>query len=164
MDMPYRGGSRPAAGGDQTGFSSGTLARVAAGPAGQSGTAADGGNFVGFGGASRPAGGANAAGSQGGNSFQGFGSFVDQGGAAFVRGSSGQGLAPVFCSNRLCPSSRRLLLLTRLPPSPTLVFQSYGVTLTQFAVQTVTRPIQQVVVTPVDEVVAVSTTQVFRPE
>ncbi|KAG0728911.1 hypothetical protein GWK47_031474 [Chionoecetes opilio] len=44
------------------------------------------------------------------------------------------------------------------------VFQSYGVTLTQFAVQTVTRPIQQVVVTPVDDVVAVATTQVLRPE
>ncbi|KAG0722492.1 hypothetical protein GWK47_044410 [Chionoecetes opilio] len=157
-DLPYRGGSRPAAGGAQTGSAIGTLAGVAAGPAGQFGTAG------GFGGASRPTGGITAAGSQGGNSFQGFGGSVDQGGAAFVGGSGGQGFATSVFHQQIVPTVTQTVTVDAFTTLTDTVFQSYGVTLTQFAVQTVTRPIQQVVVTPVDDVVAVATTQVLRPE
>ncbi|KAG0718481.1 hypothetical protein GWK47_052362 [Chionoecetes opilio] len=143
MDLPYRGGSRPAAGGDQTGYSSGTFAGAAAGPAGQSGTAAGGDDKFTFGGASRPAGGLSAAGSQGGNSFQGFGGSVDQGGAAFMVGSGGQGFAPSVLQQQTVPTVTQTVTVDTFTTLTDTVFQSYGVTLTQFAVQTVTRPIQQ---------------------
>ncbi|KAG0714515.1 hypothetical protein GWK47_013992 [Chionoecetes opilio] len=138
MDLPYRGDSRPAAGGDQTGSSSGTFA----GAAGQSGTAADGDRST-LGGASRPVGGLSAAGSQGGNSFQGFGGAVDQGGAAFVVGSGGQGFAPSVLQQQIVPTVTQTVTVDTFTTLTDTVFQSYGVTLTQFAVQSVTRPIQQ---------------------
>ncbi|MGU0940920.1 hypothetical protein ACSETY_34850, partial [Pseudomonas aeruginosa] len=45
-----------------------------------------------------------------------------------------------------------------------IVFNSYSVTLTQFVVETATRPVQQVVVTPVNDQVAIATTVIYRPE
>ncbi|KAG0719572.1 hypothetical protein GWK47_007245 [Chionoecetes opilio] len=76
----------------------------------------------------------------------GFRRLCDQGGAAFVGGSGGQGLPPVFSINRLCPRHAGLLLLTPLQPHRHSV------------------PELRRLVTPVDDVVAVATTQVLRPE
>ncbi|XP_045136069.1 cell wall protein IFF6-like [Portunus trituberculatus] len=133
--------------------------------AGQFSNGGTGSGFAGSAGAGRTVGAGFGAGTgAAGRGVAGFPGFVGtagtagQGGAgAFQRGTS-------VIQQQPTPTVTQTVTIDRFTTLTDIVFQSYGVTLTQFVVETATRPVQQVVVTPVNDQVAITTTVLHRPE
>ncbi|XP_063879239.1 uncharacterized protein LOC135110640 [Scylla paramamosain] len=188
MAQQYASGSDTVFGSGQTGSSStvgsgsgssssqGSLGSAGSGSAsagqgaGQSGSGAAGSGFAGFAGAGRPIGGSGtggaafagaAAAGRGVAGFPGFGGAAGtagQGGAAsFQRGTS-------VIQQQATTTVTVTVTIDRFTTLTDIVFQSFEVTLTQFVVQTATRPVQKVVSTPVNDQVAITTTVLHRPE